>query len=74
MSKELYVHTTVKGMGIDEDGAFAVVETEVRTDKKKDRQEYKLYIGGRTWFSNTHDDYAYSNSSGGKTIIHNPLS
>ena len=72
MTKDLYVVHNLKSTGIDEYGNFAILEIEVRADTKKTIKEIKIYLGGRTWFSNTHEDYAYSvNGGGGKVILLN---
>ena len=70
MSKKLYTCTEIVATGIDQDGAFVVVKTETHTDNKKTKKEIKLYIHGRLWVSNEYDDYAWSNSTGGKNIFH----
>jgi len=69
MTKDLYITHTFQSIGTDEHGAFIILTVEVRADTKKTYQEIKIYLGGRTWFSNTHQDYAYSPSGGGGKII-----
>ena len=45
MTNKLYVAQTLKSIGTDEDGTFAILAVGVRTDTEKAYEEVKIYLG-----------------------------